>query len=810
MKQKLKQKISMYVKMRRIISLFVLSIAVISSCRQIEPVGGPDGLRQVLLTADFGASSKSPELKSHVASDGVVYWDEEDRIAVYTTEGLVRTFHCKKVEGQTAVFSGLLQPDEYPSILSIFPVASLGAFDGTTATILYPHEYEYAEDMMLAPMSAMVDNDSRLSFRHVGGMIRISCESVPSDAVALCVEAQGRKIAGEFKADVSSDMLVETIESSESNTVRVHFTSRRTAITFNVPIPVGKYSNISARFVNEQDEPLLEWNVLSDAEVSRADMYVREEPEMPVVNGTIISAESTHWGLVYDATTDEGLAGVPVTDGYTFSYTDENGVYQFVANNLCRAVYLSIPAEYEIPVSSVDGEPAFWKTAKGRNDFALTPRQEDWSEFSILAISDIHFYTRETIFEAVEQKPYMEIVLPDINTYISGHNNVIAINTGDNISNWTKSMSVAREEFAKIKKGGVTVPMFNAIGNHDFSNAPECNSTYECSQDYFDVFGPTEYSLNIGKAHIVFLNNIIYAGHQEGGYGQSMSCEYGVTDEVYAWLEADLNAVADKQDKILIMCMHAPIFNNQFLNYDKIRALLKTFGESHIISGHNHNNVRREFSNSWVGLSGNVSEEHNINPLSSYWLNDYANDGTPNGYHLFKISRNHMSEQHFKAIGVSEAECQFRIYDGSEVYHDPIADSSADQLQDKDGLLYFDWKTLFDNESFDVEKSFIVRVFDAGTRALDCKVYYVQDGVSYEMTRVKNAHRDQWSFYELWFYGWQNNKFPSVYHKGGPSQNFWYYQLPTGKPSGQNNWKVQVVLNGRTYESSTISTKRNN
>ena len=164
-----------------------------------------------------------------------------------------------------------------------------------------------------------------------------------------------------------------------------------------------------------------------------------------------------------------------------------------------------------------------------------------------------------------------------------------------------------------------------------------------------------------------------------------------------------------------------------------------------------------------------------------------------------------MSEQHFKAIGMPESECQFRIYDGSEVYHDPVVYNG---LEDNDGKLYFDWKTQFSNETFDVENSFIVRVFDAGSRALDCKVYFVQGETRKEMTRVEYLHRDQWSFYEMWFYGWHNTKFPSVYHKGGPTQNYWYYELQSGKPSEQKNWKIEVELNGRTYESSIISTKR--
>ena len=794
--------------MQRILSLFIIGIAVLASCAQIEPAGELNGMRQVYINAGFDGGADAASTKANVASDGVVYWDEDDQIAVYTSKSTTRTFDCIEVQGGTAVFSGCVFDDEALDKLSVFPASALKSFDGLQALIEYPSVYEYAQDAMLAPMAAVLSGD-KLSFKHLGGMVRITCEAVPSDAVALCLTAEGMNICGDFLVQYGDDMQIMASAGDEGNTVRVNFLSSNNAIDFNVPVPVGSYSCITAKLLDQNNDVLLEWDVLVDAEVERADMYVRKA-YLPVINGTVILDKSTHYGLVTDSSTGKGLSGVPVTDGYSYTMTDDNGVYQFVANELCRAVYLSIPAEYEIPVSEVDGEPAFWKTSKGRNDFALISRTTDWTEFNILGISDVHFYTRETMFESKEQKAYLETCLPDINAYISGYDNVIAINTGDNISNWTKSMSVARDEFAKIKKGGVTVPMFNAIGNHDFSNDPNCNSTYECSQDYFNVFGPTEYSLNIGKAHIVFLNNIIYTGHQEGGYGQSMLCEYGVTDEVYAWLEADLNAVADKQDKILIMCMHAPIFNNQFQNYDKIRLLLKTFGESHIISGHNHNNVRREYSNSWNGLAGRTSEEHNLLPLSSYWLNDYANDGAPNGYHLFRVSGNHMSEQYFKAIGKSENDSQFRIYDGSEVYHEPLYDTTYGLYDYEDGKLYFDWTTTFDEgESFDASKCFIVRVFDAGSRALDCNVYFVQDDSRHTMTRVANVHRDQWWFSEMWFYGWQNDKFPSVYHKGGPSQNYWYYEVPSGIPSSEKNWKVEVELNGRTYESSTISTKRN-
>ena len=44
-------------------------------------------------------------------------------------------------------------------------------------------------------------------------------------------------------------------------------------------------------------------------------------------------------GQISDATTGKGIAGVPVTDGYTFTTTDADGNYRLVANRYCRNVY---------------------------------------------------------------------------------------------------------------------------------------------------------------------------------------------------------------------------------------------------------------------------------------------------------------------------------------------------------------------------------------------------------------------------------------------------------------------------------------
>ena len=53
------------------------------------------------------------------------------------------------------------------------------------------------------------------------------------------------------------------------------------------------------------------------------------------------------------------LQGIVVSDGYTCTATDENGVYQLTAGEFSYQVYLSIPAAYEVPMS--EGLPCFWQ-----------------------------------------------------------------------------------------------------------------------------------------------------------------------------------------------------------------------------------------------------------------------------------------------------------------------------------------------------------------------------------------------------------------------------------------------------------------
>ena len=112
------------------------------------------------------------------------------------------------------------------------------------------------------------------------------------------------------------------------------------------------------------------------------------------INGTKIQEGNNLVGLITDTETGKGIAGVAVSDGYTFTTTDKNGVYQFVGNPLTRVVYYTTPAEYEINLDEQTKQPMFYKhcdfdpDALNRNDFTLTPMDRVEEDLTLIVISD--------------------------------------------------------------------------------------------------------------------------------------------------------------------------------------------------------------------------------------------------------------------------------------------------------------------------------------------------------------------------------------------------------------------------------------
>ena len=489
------------------------------------------------------------------------------------------------------------------------------------------------------------------------------------------------------------------------------------------------------------------------------------------------------------------IPGVPVTDGYTFAVTDYNGEYALKGNSNSRSVYITVPAEYEIPTDG-NHHPAYYKNGdfsnSGQlyvNNFVLTPRASVSDKFTLAVAADIHVSNDSDLSKFTGRS--LPDMLSTLDSYCTGeYAECVTILAGDQMTDNMSMVQSFKNSLAGKTVGGRRQTFLHCIGNHDFdaqyvtSNGLTADS-YNASKTFIDNFGPTDYSLNIGKAHIVVMNNMVV--HSAG----SSSVEYyqQFTNEQLEWLKADIALVKNPQDKVVILCVHCPILNNSYQNYSAVTDLLTKFHEAHIVSGHAHRIQNYKHTKSCAG--GSKVYEHNLQMMGGmWWKTNLAVDGSPAGFGLMKFSGKKLYESVNKTTG-ADLDHQIRVYNGSSTYNSRTANAGATS-QHWTGS--YNWG--------DLSGKFIARVWNAD--ADSWAVEFVKDGVSYPMTRL-SGQLDQCTFGYSWMFYDCPNGGSSVYKIY--TDSFWVIDAPGGDPAKETGWKI--VATHRPSASRTLTYERN-
>ncbi len=156
-----------------------------------------------------------------------------------------------------------------------------------------------------------------------------------------------------------------------------------------------------------------------------------------------------------------------------------------------------------------------------------------------------------------------------------------------------------------------SIPLYPAIGNHDYGNAGyQTSSTLGLNFPYFSIFNvpshgeagglasgtPKYYSFNYANIHFIALDSY-------GSYNDTGSV-------MYRWLEQDLNA---NEQRWTIAYFHHPPYTKGSHNSDtetelvnmrqNIVPLLEKFDVDLVLSGHSHSNERTPLIRGHYGLS---------------------------------------------------------------------------------------------------------------------------------------------------------------------------------------------------------------
>ncbi len=375
--------------------------------------------------------------------------------------------------------------------------------------------------------------------------------------------------------------------------------------------------------------------------------------DMPKLN-TSIAEGNDIYGVVTD-TDGNRLQGVTVSDGYSCSVTDANGVYQLKRGEFSYQVFVSVPADCKIPVK--DGQPYFWKqlsSGQERYDFSLEKLAAVENDFNLFCIADpqcqndshIARYMNETVPDIIEQVnastlPVYGMVLGDVGYNTAG---------GDYTNKVFPLMKIA---LSTDKNAGL--PIFKIMGNHDYKVNNVKMKDYTVAHDIavqrnFEMaFGPINYSFNRGQAHIIGMDDMIFAGHDD--------YELGFRDDQLEWLKQDLANVP--KDKMIIFCVHIPLRNSKNQNVQEVLALLKEYACVHVMSGHTHYAENDEYSDHYEHVHGAA--------CGAWWHSTINTDGTPNGYAIYRIEGTGITDWVYKATGKSE-NFQVRLYRGRDVF----------------------------------------------------------------------------------------------------------------------------------------------
>lgn len=372
-----------------------------------------------------------------------------------------------------------------------------------------------------------------------------------------------------------------------------------------------------------------------------------------------VSSSFVFSGRVKDAK-GNGVANVVVNNGIRFVKTNANGDWSLPTDtNCCKFVSISTPAAYVLPQEKNIAKGFYVRVDEltrnaNKHDFTIEKRKKPVNQFFYISISDPQVKTQH------DMDRWKSETIQDMKTFvdsISRQREVVANTLGDLVFD---NMDLYGEYAASFD--GINMTTFQCIGNHDFDkryqdlhNMPLGTPVY-AEQYYHRYFGPTNYSYNIGKVHVVTLKNINYVGHRK--------YQEAITGADLDWLRQDLSFVP--KGSIVILNMHAAAWNKienegNVRQADDLAEILKGY-RAHVMAGHTH-----YFQNN---LMDENLFEHNIGAACGAWWKSQVNRcGAANGYMVLDIDGENI-KWHYKSTG-HPLSYQMRIYGKGQFHSQP-------------------------------------------------------------------------------------------------------------------------------------------
>lgn len=392
------------------------------------------------------------------------------------------------------------------------------------------------------------------------------------------------------------------------------------------------------------------------------------------------NSEAALYGTVQD-NYGKPIAGVLVSDGMQTTETDAKGNWQLFSDlKLRRFVFVTIPAGYEVP--SKNGIPQFWQRIpenekQFKADFTLMKRAGSGDRYTILMTADPQIRaktagTDKYMFHSIDIYEDMCKDMKELAATITDRP-VYSICLGDMVHN---NMSLWEDYCEGLKD--FSFPVFHVIGNHD--HIQNAASDDLAVAEYEKYLGPTNYAVDLGQVHYIFLDNIEMADNSALTASATGAYKNGLSEEAVEWLCGHLSHV-DK-NKILMVCGHTSFYKKigydpsvSDLNASVYTGLFSAYKFVHSWAGHNHDYYNYAYAAEETSPKYPNVESHILGRSTGMLgLNaSVTSDGGPRGYLVIDVDGENITWK-FKACGYEEgkklenlpADWQLRAYAPNE------------------------------------------------------------------------------------------------------------------------------------------------
>lgn len=387
--------------------------------------------------------------------------------------------------------------------------------------------------------------------------------------------------------------------------------------------------------------------------------------------------EDTNRNLKLDPN-EKGIPGVLVSDQLNVVKTDSKGQYVLtIDDEEPTVIFITKPADYEVPIDKNNipqfyyihhpkGSPSEFKY-KGIDPTGPIPESINFPLFRSTKkeVFEVLIFTDPQPRNETEIGYIRDDVIADIlSREVIGPKTVCGVILGDLVFDNLALYDKLNEAFAQLP-----IPIYRVPGNHDTNyDAPNDKLA---SETYKRYFGPNYYSFDYGDVHFIALDDIEWHGKTDTSRGWY---EGRIGEKQLTWLKNDLKYVP--KDKLVVLLAHIPITSltssapSRMLNdSEKLFEVIKDREHLLFLAGHEHV-IGHYFLGEESCWRGKNKLHHMICAAVSgaWWLGPKdergipiadQQDGTPNGYQIFRFNKNKYSQRFIPAS--KPAEYQLRI-----------------------------------------------------------------------------------------------------------------------------------------------------